>query len=84
MNLILLHIKLKICFMIFYFFNLIDVICDMYIYMNMDMYIYVYIRMYPEIFLRYLIQIFYPALMNKEMQTSKYVHSTTSQKYKNI
>ena len=47
-------------------------------------YEYVYIRMYPEIFLRNLIQIFYPDLMNKEMQTSKYVHSTTSQKYKNI
>ena len=78
MNLILLHIKLKICFMIFYFFKLIDVICDIYICK------YVYIRMYPEIFLRNLIQIFYPGLMNKEMQTSKYVHSTTSQKYKNI
>lgn len=48
------------------------------------MYIYVYIRMYPEIYLRNLIQIFYPGLMNKEMQTSKYVHSTTSQKYKNL
>lgn len=40
--------------------------------------------MYPEIYLRNLIQIFYPGLMNKEMQTSKYVHSTTSQKYKNL
>ncbi len=47
-------------------------------------YVYVYICMHPEIYLRNLIQIFYPGLMNKEMQTSKYVHSTTSQKYKNI
>jgi hypothetical protein len=50
----------------------------------MYIYEYVYIHIYTEIFLRNVIQIFYPGLMNKEMQTSRYVHSTTSQKYKSI